>query len=87
MQTNLNTLSSALMRPMRVNPWDMRTPRMGMTIKRAVARAPIEARGKFRQLPLVISSLAMADPSVIMPIGTEAAPMNVAVFRRKASGG
>jgi hypothetical protein len=87
MHTNLSTLSSALMNPIRMNPSQIRIPRTGMMNCLPTARAPMAPRGSEVQRPRGTPILASADPRIINPIGELAAPKNAAVSTTNASGG
>src|ERR1700710_757947 len=62
-------------------------PRMGITRSLPTIKLPIALRGRDLHWLRGTFSLARADPSVIKLIGTDASPMNVAVFMINASGG
>lgn len=85
MQTNCKTLSSRSTKPAFTKDRVTATPKIGMMIILTSAREAIAPRGKAS--PVFKRKRASALPKHTRPIGTLAAPTNVAKSRTNASGG
>ncbi|KAF8837574.1 hypothetical protein BDN67DRAFT_972786, partial [Paxillus ammoniavirescens] len=85
--TNLKTLLFASITPTWVKPWQMDTPRMGMTTILPKASVLMTPRGSEQRRPPGVPRLASTDPSVISLKGADVPPMKVAVFNLTESRG